>query len=102
MPDTDEKEEFSLPQYKEDFLTCRTFGHSWKVTFEKPTEHAPSTRVMVLTCRSCGTKRVDTVSISSGEIYARTYTYPEGYRHSGQTYRSEYRLEILVRHPGAT
>ena len=88
---------YSLPGYRHPYLTCRTFGHSWAITRSGDDANNPSTVMLVLTCRSCATKRTDIVSRSTGSLASRRYDYPDDYRHQGKTARVEYRIEFIRR-----
>ena len=88
---------YSLPEYRDPFLTCRTFGHAWKLTRTGVDLEGSSMVLLTLTCRSCGTKRTDIVGRHTGRLASRRYDYPEGYRHKTKTARTEYRIEFLSR-----
>lgn len=71
---------------------CRTFGHAW---FETDADSTPSFGYYLwLQCERCDTIRMDTINIH-GELGARSYRYPDGYKESEKITRADYRLRVL-------
>jgi hypothetical protein len=69
---------------RSDFARCRVLRHSWQVTGE--TEDNGS-KLIVLLCESCGTKRYDRWNTRTGERWGTPdYDYAIGYldRHLGR------------------
>lgn len=66
------------------YLACRTLGHAWEPI---PAEKAGALGgdPMWLRCMRCLTERHDSVSWATGELMARKYEYPDGYRHAFDT-----------------
>lgn len=47
----------------------------------------------VLRCERCESKRIDLISITSGDVETRRYEYPEGYEINETVTRSQLRLQ---------
>ena len=85
--------EFEKTQY----IRCNTIGHAWfdydnsdwKPMFGDP---------LVLRCERCSTERRDTIG-ASGQIIARHYFHPEGYKYARGTKpsRAEFRRMLLMK-----
>lgn len=77
--------------YKPSHAQCRAFGHQWRPTTVdkvKGTNGAITRYVQNLRCVSCETHK--SVNISPrGEIYSRSYQYPEGYQVKGRLSQDE-------------
>jgi hypothetical protein len=74
---------------------CRTFGHAW---FEVDADKRSSFGYYLwLRCERCDAVRMDTIDVH-GELGARSYRYPEGYKESEKIAKSDYRLRTLVAH----
>lgn len=89
------KEVDPLDELEEAFLRCRAYGHSWD-------EYSPNDRRSIfrdevhLRCVRCHTERHDAESLT-GDIIARQYEYPIGYKLAGMVPRSEFRLALRRR-----
>ena len=66
------------------FLLCRTLGHAWDVVDVYGVSRFDGSPIW-LRCQRCGTERHDTVSPTTGELYARAYVYDPDYRHAFDT-----------------
>lgn len=75
---------------------CRVVNHTWQ---RSGLERQGRDVMLVLECASCGTERLDLVSLASGDV-ERTYRYPADYVHryekgEHRPYKSEYRREWM-------
>lgn len=89
----------ALTDYPENFLLCRTFGHSWKPRREANPDN-PNLISVVLSCRTCGCKRIDQVSRITGYVTARRYDRPDGYlrpKGAPRLGRTTFRLQFVYR-----
>lgn len=60
-----------------DYIWCRTFGHDWEAW---QTDHRPQFGYYEsVYCPRCTTERLFNISLA-GEVLARRYIYPEGYK----------------------
>ena len=61
-----------------DFARCRTLRHAWEVTGETTDN---GSKLIVLVCMSCGTKRYDRWNTRTGARWGKaTYSWPPEYR----------------------
>lgn len=81
------------------FDECHAYGHSWyDVDADKP----PAFGYYIwVRCERCTTIRMDTVN-HVGELLARSYVYPDGYKESGREgeirlARTDFRLRLVAR-----
>lgn len=86
------------------FLRCRTLLHAWD---DIPADAPPKWggEQMWLRCQRCDTERHDEVHRGTGELLARRYVYPDGYRHAFDTQftdaaptRADFRRMMLESH----
>jgi hypothetical protein len=65
------------------FVRCNTFGHAW---FDYDTsDWIPKFgKPLVLRCERCGSERRDSIG-ASGNVIARHYLHPEGYKYAKGT-----------------
>ena len=97
MTKAQEVEDEEIHDYAQAFLTCRTFGHAWRIVASAQLGESDSFWTFVVKCRTCKTERRDVVT-RSGSLGHRTYEYPEGYlRPHHRNDRTEYRLELIHR-----
>ena len=84
--------------YGDEFLHCRTFGHTWRIGGTVP--DGASYYQFILLCEICHTRRIDVIGVRTGALVApRRYEYPEGYP-SGKgegLARTTYRREFIRR-----
>lgn len=73
----------SLDQ-RERFIACRgPVRHRWELVVSSP-EQRPTMGVLALfRCDTCGTERHDIFSRVTGDMLARYYDHPEGYKEMG-------------------
>lgn len=91
-----------LNELNDDFLKCRTYGHSWDQipsTLADPEYQRMYAWYDILRCVTCGTERYDGV-LPSGEVDTRAYKYPDGYIVNFALTRSESRVENMLRTRG--
>lgn len=95
----------SVRELKTEFLHCYALSHSWD-TFPNDDWNVSSEtlidRPISFRCVECGTIRRDVWKRNSGELLARAYVYPEGYRlgkidYGKRTRKETYRAEFLER-----
>lgn len=70
------------------FIECRSMGHAWY-----PTDADKTTKIGWYDwyrCERCTGIRKDTCDVH-GDISARSYKMPEGYRHAGKVTKAEWR-----------
>jgi hypothetical protein len=89
-----------LGEVEEAFILCRALGHQWD-QFQPLRRRAAWGTLLSLRCDRCGCERHDTID-SLGEISAREYKHPDGYKVAGEVRgdrvtRAELRLEMLKR-----
>lgn len=74
----------SLDQ-RERFIACRgPVRHRWELIVSSP-EQRPMMGVLALfRCDVCGTERHDIFSRVTGDMLARYYEHPDGYKEAGQ------------------
>lgn len=60
-------------------LECRDFGHAWSQESWSIPTNGRAVLVRVLRCGRCEMDRTDTLVRRTGEVFARSYTPPEGY-----------------------
>lgn len=81
------------------FLSCRTFGHAWKL---HNTESNCGRVQFTLVCRDCKARRIDLVG-RNGKEPTRRYEYPDGYQFVREfdndlvPTRQDYRRELIER-----
>lgn len=82
-------------------LECRDFGHAWaQDTWSLPMLDGNAVLVRFLSCGRCGMVRKDTLIRRTGEVFARSYTAPEGYLANGagiSVNKVDVRRESIVR-----
>jgi hypothetical protein len=79
----------------QDFLRCRTFGHSWD---DIPvTESDPDGHSFWLRCVNCATVRRDVFDRHYGHLLRRKYDYPDDYQLAADDVpsRDEFRLRLF-------
>lgn len=84
----------AIANMEDDWLLCRAFGHSWRPI--RASREANWGVLISLQCRSCKTKRDDTID-KLGAVSTRTYTHPPGYLLTGydnRPSRAEWRLNV--------
>ena len=84
-------------EYKDPFLFCRSFGHTWRLG-EREAEGNVLVR-FVLLCEVCKARRIDVINRRNGIAINRRYEYQDGYTASpgeGQK-RVTYRIELIRR-----
>lgn len=79
--------------YQRDFLICRTFGHAWQIG--SSASESASFWGFVLNCRTCHTRRIDSVNRRTGALENRKYEYPDDYRTHGDLQRTEFRVALI-------
>jgi hypothetical protein len=84
----------------EEFVKCRSWGHEWD-SFMPLRRRAAWGTLLSLRCARCGMERHDTID-HQGDLSARQYKAPMGYRLVGTTQGNratgaELRLEVLRR-----
>ena len=68
----------SFAAARPDFARCRVLRHSWEVTGET---EANGSKLIVLVCESCGTKRYDRWNTRTGERWGNPdYLYDPSYK----------------------
>jgi hypothetical protein len=82
------------------YVECRSWGHQWD-TFRPLRRRAAWGVLLSLRCERCGCERHDTID-STGQVSAREYKYPDGYKLAGERQgdrltAGELRLEVLRR-----
>lgn len=94
------KEMVSINDLKDEYVLCRTLGHSWD---DNPTAlvdsqlYRASRGVLALRCTRCTTERFDYIN-QSFEIGTRYYRYPPLYKSiPGEGTRPNLRGEMLKR-----
>lgn len=87
-----------LHSLTDDFVLCRTIGHSWDdVTGLVDRERVTGAWSLSLRCIRCTTERHDLVNYQ-GEVVERRYIYAEGYtRLKERVFRDELRRELMRR-----
>lgn len=85
---------------RDEFIKCRSWGHEWD-TFMPLRRRAAWGVLLSLRCSRCATERHDTID-RNGEISAREYKYPDGYKLAGthqgnRATAGELRLEVISR-----
>jgi hypothetical protein len=70
-------------------VQCRTFGHAWYET--DADKRSQIGWYLWLRCERCETVRMDTVD-RHGNLSARSYRHPTGYKWSEKVTRSELRV----------
>ena len=68
----------SFPAARFDFAQCRVLRHHWEATGEHEVD---GSKLIVLTCTSCGTTRWDRWNTRTGQRWGKaSYQWPDGYR----------------------
>jgi hypothetical protein len=85
---------------KEEFVKCRSWGHEWDQFMPLRRKAAWGT-LLSLRCSRCTMERHDTIDYK-GDVTAREYKAPEGYKLTGKSRGdrlkgADLRLEILRR-----
>lgn len=75
------------------YLTCRTFGHSWEEFIPVGMRKPQIGFRFSLLCVSCGCERHDLMN-QRGEVVQREYRYPDAYEVSFRAARDEYRIQL--------
>ena len=60
---------------KEQYISCRIYGHQWESTEVEFEELISET----LVCEKCDAIRIDHIRRGSGTVVSRTYKYPKDY-----------------------
>jgi hypothetical protein len=89
-----------LAKLNDEFVKCRSWGHEWD-DFMPLRRRAAWGTLLSLRCTRCGAERHDTID-AQGEISAREYKYPDGYKTAGsmrgdRVTAAELRREVLHR-----
>lgn len=71
------------------YARCRTLGHSWDPI--PVTDPPPYGAALDLRCEHCHTVRRDIVSLTTGYLYSRRYSYPDHYRDESARVRQDWR-----------
>lgn len=71
----------SIVDLYDDFLVCRTIGHSWD---DNPGASFVTifNWALPLRCTRCSSERIDYLNLA-GEVMSRRYIYPDGYKVAG-------------------
>lgn len=79
-----------------EFIECKTFGHAWD-EYNPPAESLPDRTFdrIALRCTRCTTTRHDHFD-KSGEMVARRYSYPDGYRTAADDKPSRAALRLML------
>jgi hypothetical protein len=88
----------------EDFERCRALRHAWNVLEAAEGDtYDGHVHELRLQCTSCTTRRADTFN-KHGDLVAREYTYPTGYRLHGEEkpLLTELRMKLVARAPKGT
>lgn len=70
---------FKDPVENYDFVHCRLLGHSWRFVVSDWTSTLRG-RAMTVRCDRCDMERRDTFSEITGQLMARHYIRPDGYK----------------------
>lgn len=93
-------ERTSIDELRDEYVICRTLGHSWDdfPNAESNSEWASyATAWLALRCTRCHTERFDYIG-KDMEVAYRTYTYPDKYKGiPGEGTRPNLRGELLKR-----
>lgn len=85
---------FSAARY--DFARCRVLRHSWEVTGET---EANGSKLIVLTCTSCGTQRYDRWNTRTGARWGKpSYAYDPAYRDTEPGHDAEWWRQSFAEH----
>lgn len=60
-------------------LKCRGWGHAWDHELTLVVAGRRRMYELRLRCMRCETRRVDIVTVNTGEVTRRVYRYPDGY-----------------------
>lgn len=85
-----------LDTLADNYLYCRTYGHSWDDFDPGPDHKSMWIHETCLRCIRCFTERYDGEGLL-GHIERRYYLYPEGYHLAGTVTRAQFRLAIRKR-----
>ena len=81
-------------QQAEDYVRCRSLGHSWDAI---PVTNPPAAGVALdLRCEHCGMLRRDILSRYTGQVLSRRYTQPDGYKDAELHSRSDWRAMYVT------
>lgn len=74
----------NIGEQRERFLACRgPVRHRWELVVSSP-DQRPSFGILALfRCDNCGTERHDIFDRYRGDLLARYYDHPDGYRETG-------------------
>jgi hypothetical protein len=83
----------------DEFLHCRTDGHSWQQRHTERDRYDPALVIRLLSCERCLADRTDVVNVKTGLIARRKYVSPKGYRIEGfgRQSSSVFRLPLIAR-----
>lgn len=82
---------------RDEYLWCRTVGHSWEEVVADDLPRPEHGWRMALQCSRCLTRRNQIIDDRTGDAEGRRYDYPEGYKLDEKATRSEMRLEYSKR-----
>jgi hypothetical protein len=76
------------------YVHCKTLGHAWE---DDPFSLRRTSfgNSVTFKCIRCTTERVDIFSFHAGDLLARRYHYPDGYRNAEKLTKNELRLELI-------
>lgn len=76
-------------------MRCQTLGHAW-FDYDDSDWRPPWGTGLALRCDRCGTRRRDIIN-ANGDLGARQYVYPEGYKYGRgeRPSRSDFRLLLI-------
>ena len=78
-----------------DFIECKTYGHAWDEYNPREDPPAGTFDRIALRCTRCGTTRHDHFD-RNGEMVARKYSYPDGYRTAAEDKPSRAALRLML------
>jgi len=79
----------------DDFTRCYTLGHAWE-DYDDSDWKPPWGTGLALRCLRCTTTRRDIIN-ANGDLGARSYVYPDGYRYGRgeRPTRADFRLLLI-------
>lgn len=81
---------------QERYAACQTFGHAWIPQSQAKSGWTPDYgHGIVLSCDRCGCERRDTIDLN-GDLSARSYDYPAGYRDAQRPTRAQQRVAWMT------